>query len=147
MPYCRNCGSRITKFDKDMCPICGTKNPLQGVNSDTVEITTELNIHSSEGKKQYQAHFRSTSFILSALIGWTGATFFYLKYKKLGFLWLALNLILMLGLGALFVLLIGYKEVIGYFVSPAIIYLVNIGTGLYFLFKKDIKDGNGEFIR
>ena len=147
MPYCRNCGSRITKFDKDMCPVCGIKLPLQGVNSDTVEITTELKIHSEEGKKQYLAHYRLTTFILFALIGWTGAGFFYLKYKKTGLIWLLSNLGLLLGIGALFVLLIGYKEVIGYLVSPAIIYIANIGTGFFYLFKKDIKDGNGEFIR
>ena len=147
MPYCRNCGSRITKFDKDMCPICGTKQPLQGVNSDTVEITTELKIHTVEGKKQYQAHFRLTTFLLFALIGWTGAGFFYLKFKKTGLIWLLSNLLVLGGLGALFVLLIGYKEVVGYLVSPAIVYVANIATGFFFLFKKDIKDGNGEFIR
>lgn len=147
MPYCRNCGSRITKFDKDMCPVCGTKKPLEGVSSDTVEITSELDIHSKEGKKQYQAHFRLTTFMLFAFIGWTGAGYFYLKFKKLGLIWLLSNLVVLLGLGALFVLLIGYKEVIGYFVSPAIVYLVNIVIGIFFLAKKDIKDGNGEFIR
>ena len=25
MPYCRNCGARITKFEKDICPVCGQK--------------------------------------------------------------------------------------------------------------------------
>ena len=39
MPNCRNCGARITKFDKDICPVCGTKNPLQGVGSETMEVT------------------------------------------------------------------------------------------------------------
>ena len=148
MPYCRNCGSRITKFDKDICPVCGTKKPLEGVSSDTIEITSELNIHSKEGKKQYQAHFRMTAFILFSFIGWTGAGFFYLKFKKFGLIWLLSNLVVILGLGALFVLAVfGPKEWVGYFVSPAIAYLVNIGTGIFFLVKKDLKDGNGEFIR
>ena len=53
MPYCKNCGSRITKFDNDICPICGAKNPLEGVTSDTVEITSELDIHDKENKKIY----------------------------------------------------------------------------------------------
>lgn len=147
MPYCRNCGSRITKFDKDMCPVCGMKKPLEGVSSDTIEITSELDIHSKEGKKQYQAHFRLTTFILFSFLGWTGAGFFYLKFKKLGLFWLLGNLVVLLGLGILFVLLIGYKEVLGYFVSPALVYIVNIGVGIFFMAKKDLKDGNGEFIR
>ena len=40
MPNCRNCGARITKFDKDICPVCGQKNPLMGVDVvKSVEVT------------------------------------------------------------------------------------------------------------
>ena len=42
MPICRNCGARIEKFNKDICPICGEKKPLEGVNSETVEITGQI---------------------------------------------------------------------------------------------------------
>ena len=52
MPVCRHCGTRITKFDTDRCPVCGELNPLEGVTSDTVEITTEIDL-SDELKKTY----------------------------------------------------------------------------------------------
>ena len=32
MPYCKNCGARITKFEKDICPVCGQKKPLEGAS-------------------------------------------------------------------------------------------------------------------
>ena len=57
MPYCKNCGSRITKFDKEICPVCGEKKPLDGAVSDTVEITTELNVKDKNIGKIYKGHF------------------------------------------------------------------------------------------
>ena len=48
MPTCRECHSRISKFDKDICPVCGAKNPLDGVTSDTIEITHEIDISNPE---------------------------------------------------------------------------------------------------
>ena len=147
MPYCKNCGSRITKFEKDICPVCGQKKPLEGASSDTVEITTELDVHSKEGKKMYKAHYRSVTFALFSLIGLTGAGFFYLRFKKLGFIWLGTNLVLLACLILIFGTAISYTSWITYVASVAIIYLVNIGSGVFYLVKKDIRDGNGEFIR
>ena len=146
MPYCKNCGSRITKFEKDICPVCGQKKPLEGASSDTVEITTELNVHSKDTRQMYKAHFRSITFALFSLIGFTGAGFFYLRFKKLGFIWLSANLILLACLILLFGSSISYTSWITYVASIAIIYLLNIGSGVFYLVKKDVRDGNGEFI-
>ena len=147
MPYCKNCGARITKFEKDMCPVCGQKKPLEGAHSDTVEFTTELNIHNKEKRGDYQIHFRLNAFVLFAFVGFTGAGFFYLKFKKLGLIWLASNLVVLGGLIALFALTISPTSWISYVAPVAIIYLINMGVAIYFLVKNDIKDGNGEFIR
>ena len=80
MPYCRNCGARITKFEKDICPVCGTRNPLDGANSDTVEITSQLDLGQKANRKIYKAHFRLNTFIWFIFLGWTGAGFFYLNF-------------------------------------------------------------------
>lgn len=147
MPYCKNCGARITKFEKDMCPVCGAKKPLEGASSDTVEITTELNVNDKNRKEMYQAHFRATTFALCSLLGFTGAGFFYLRFKKIGLIWLAANVFLLAGLILAFGFSISFASWIPYVAAFAIIYLINIGTGLYFLLKRDLRDGNGEFIR
>ena len=148
MPYCRNCGARITKFEKDICPVCGTRNPLDGASSDTVEITSKLDVHAKDVKKEYKVHFRLNTFVWFIFLGWTGAGYFYLNYKKLGAIWLASNLFLLLGLGALFVFVVlSPTNWLAYAAAVSVIYLINIGVGIYFLCKKDLKDGNGEFIR
>jgi len=147
MPYCRNCNARISKFEKDICPVCGAKNPLSGASSDTVEITSQLDVHSKEGKKIYNPHFRITAFILFSFIGWTGAGYFYLNFKKMGLIWLLGNLAIIGGLLATFLLTLGTKTWVSYAAPFAAVYLVNMAVGVYFLVKENAKDGNGEFIR
>ena len=52
MPNCRNCGARLSKFDTDLCPVCGIKNPLEGTSSETVEITSQIDLSEmKEGQK------------------------------------------------------------------------------------------------
>ena len=51
MPNCRHCGARIEKFHKDRCPICGELNPLDGVSSETIEITSQIQKSDIEYKK------------------------------------------------------------------------------------------------
>ena len=147
MPYCRNCHTRITKFEKDICPVCGTRNPLDGASSDTVEITSQLDLGDKANRKVYKAHFRLNTFIWFLFLGWTGAGFFYLNFKKRGLIWLLCNVVVLAGLIALFAFVIlDYKNWLAYAAPVSIVYLVNIGAAVYYLCKKDIKDGNGEFI-
>ena len=147
MPYCRNCHARITKFEKDICPVCGTRNPLDGASSDTVEITSQIDVHAKETKQIYDPHFRITAFVLFTFLGWTGAGFFYLRFKKMGLIWLLSNLVLIGGLIGLFIFIISPVSWLAYAAPFAVAYLINIGVAIYYLVKKDIKDGNGEFIR
>ena len=147
MPFCKNCGSRISKFDKELCPVCGQKKPLEGARSDTVEITTELDVHDKDVRKTYQLHFRLNTFLYFGLLGWTGLGFFYLKFKKLGLIWLLSNLLVLGGLITLFIFVISPTNWLTYASPVAIVYLINIGVGVFFLCKNDLKDGNGEFIR
>ena len=44
MPSCRNCGARLSKFDSDICPVCGTKKPLEGVSTETIDITSQVDM-------------------------------------------------------------------------------------------------------
>ena len=82
MPICRNCNSRISKFDKDRCPVCGTISPLKGVTSETVEVTSEIDLTS--GEYNFKPKDRNIVMLLFTLIGFTGAGFFYLKKNKFG---------------------------------------------------------------
>lgn len=148
MPYCRNCGARITKFEKDICPVCGTRDPLDGATSDTVEITSQININEKDVRKQYKMHFRLNTFIFFIFLGWTGAGYFYLNFKKRGLIWLISNLVVLAGLICLFAfVLLSPDNWLSYMAPVSVVYLVNIGVGIYYLVKNNTKDGNGEFIR
>lgn len=145
MPVCKNCGSRITKFDKDMCPICGSKNPLEGVTSETIEITSEIDLGNPEFKN-YHFTSRLTTCLLFVFIGIFGSGFFYAKYKKPGLCWLIANMTIIGGIGSLLAFLTPLGILWGYLIPALICYGANIAMGLYFLLKSNLKDGNGEFM-
>ena len=145
MPNCRNCGARISKFDKDICPVCGTKNPLEGVSSETVEITSQIDLNNFvEGQKVVCRRKKLLALFLAC--GFTAVQFFYLKKKKFAIFWLILNLVL---LGALFTLLFmlpGVHVAIAIAVPIIFIYALNSIMGAIYYFLPDLKDGNGEFV-
>ena len=123
MPSCRYCGSRISKFDKDICPVCGTKNPLQGVGSDTMEVTSQIDLNNfQEGQKVKCRRKRLLLFFLT--IGFTGAPFFYLKKKKNGLIWLIMNLVILAGVFALLFFLAKLHIAIAILVPVLIVYLL-----------------------
>ena len=145
MPVCRHCGSRITKFDKDRCPICGELNPLDGVNSDTVEITSNINI-TPDDFIDYKPKTKKTFLLLSCLIGWLGTQFFYLKYKRAGFIWLGVNLFVFLA--GFLPLFLGAKNLVLAIVIPVLLmYIANIVLGLVIFFKPSFKDGNSNLLK
>ena len=146
MPNCKNCGARITKFDADMCPICGEIKPLEGVTSETVEITTELNV-ADPAFKQYKPTKRKVALLLSIFVGIFGSAFLYIKKMKLAIIWLAINLIIIGGLGSILAWATPLGPLWGYLIPVLVMYAINIGIGVYFMVKPDLKDGNGEFIR
>ena len=145
MPVCRHCGSRISKLDKDRCPVCGEINPLEGVNSDTVEITGQIDI-SSNDYRDFKPKKRLTFLLLSCFIGWTGIQFFYLKYLRAGFIWLACNLVLLAGGFSAF--FFGVKNLpLAIAVPLTIVYIANIIFGVIIFKKPSFKDGNENLLR
>ena len=145
MPSCRNCGARLSKFDTDICPVCGTLKPLEGVSSETVEITSQVDLSGFEAGQKVMRH-RKTMLLLSCLVGFTGAMFFYLKNKKVGILWLLLNCGLIASIALLLFLLAHFHIALALGLGFAAAYLCNVATGLIYYFKPDLKDAEGEFV-
>ena len=145
MPSCRNCGARLSKFDKDICPVCGTKNPLEGVNSETIEITSQVELSGFTAGQKVVRH-RKTALILFLLVGFTGAGYFYLKMIRNALIWLAVSLCLLSSGFVLFHLFLNLDIVLSILIPIGIVYLLNIIFGLIYFFKKDLKDGEGEFV-
>ena len=145
MPSCRNCGARLSKFDSDICPVCGTKKPLEGVSSETIEITSQVDL-SGFAAGQKVVRRRKNLLLYFLLIGFTGAGFFYLKQKRNAFLWLVANLAVIGGLFAFFYFALSLHLALAIILPIVTVYVFNIGTGLIYYNLPNLKDGEGEFV-
>ena len=144
MPVCRNCKKRIERFNKDRCPICGIEHPFEGVSSDTVEITTNIDVDSVG--VDYNPRKKKKMLLFFCLVGLTGIPFFYLHKKLLGFLQIVWSLLIISGVA---VLLWFFTPLINYFCGLCGLgaaYLVNILLGLILYKTPNLKDGDGEFV-
>ena len=144
MPNCKNCHSRISKFDKDFCPVCGVEHPLDGVTSDTVDITSEISL--SDELKDVRIKKKLVCVLLSFFLGFLGAPFFYLNYKKVGLIVGGSSLGLF-GLLLLVIILVS-QSWLWAILAPALVMLViNIVFGLYFILRQNLKTYNGELVK
>lgn len=146
MPNCRHCGARIEKFNKDRCPVCGELNPLEGVSSETVEITSQLDKKSVEYKR-LKVKTKKTLLIYACLLGWTGAHFLYIKAFKPALIWFVGNALV---IGLMFVLLFFLKSPLWvcFLVSFGFVYFANIMFGVsIYRHAQYLKDGDGNLVR
>ena len=145
MPNCRNCGARLSKFDSDLCPVCGIKNPLQGVSSETVEVTSQIEL-SELAQERKVIRRRKTMLILFFTLGFTGAAFFYVKRILIGAIYCIANLAIIGGLFPLLYLAIKAPLPVAIIVPVLLVYLISAIVGLIMYYMPNIKDGEGEFV-
>ena len=145
MPVCRHCGSRISKLDKDRCPICGEINPLEGVSSDTVEVTGVIDI-SPEEYSDFKPKTKKAFLLLSCLIGWLGVQFFYLKYKRAGLIWLAVNLVILASGFCAFYFGV-HSLLLAILIPLLVVYAANVAFGVVIFLKPSFKDANSNLLR
>lgn len=140
MPFCRNCGTRLSKFDNDLCPVCGTPNPFDGELMETQDNTQQV-----DPVLTYKFRNKKTMLILACTCGFTGSFLFYLKEIKIAIIYLIVNLLV----GGLLGLILSFtKNVLLSVILPiGLVYLVSICYGLVLKFKPNLKDGNGEFVQ
>lgn len=143
MPYCKKCGHRIQKFDGDRCPICGEVNPFEGVSSETIEITSEVN---EETDKNFKPRKRKTMLVLFLTLGFFGVPFFYIYQKRMGVLYMLLNLVSIALISFIFVFYAKLLIPFAILIAIGALLLINAGTGLYLYRLPNLKDGRGEFI-
>lgn len=145
MPKCKNCNSRIDRFNKDRCPICGVTFPFEGMNSDTIEITTNIDIDSVD-QDYYRPCRKKELFLFFALLGIFGAPFFYLKKKKEGFIQLISNVIVIGIMSFLLAYLTPLTILYSILIAIGSMYLLNVIFGLIVVSRPNLKDGNDQFV-
>lgn len=145
MPNCKNCGARISKFDADICPVCGTAKPLEGVSSETVEITSQIDLNNfKDGQKVVCRRQKLLLFFIA--FGFTGLPFYYLKRKKFAILWLIINLALLAASFSLILFVIKLHIALAIILPILLVYIINSVIGLIYNYLPDLKDGEGEFV-
>ena len=144
MPICKNCNKRINRFNKDRCPICGVEKPFEGMSSDTVEITTNIDVNSTGS--DYHPCTKKKMLTLFCLCGITGIPFFYMHKKALGFTQIACSVSLFVLVSLLLYFFTPLASALCGLIALAGVYLANIILGLVFYFTPNLKDGNNEFI-
>lgn len=145
MPVCKHCGTRISKFDKDRCPVCGEKNPLEGVESDTIEITSEIKLNNPEFSL-YKPRKRKTFLLLACFLGFTGAHFYYLGYKKATASIIVVTFFMM-AFAILIASISSFNVFIGAGIGLAISYLINLIVAINFYKNPAFKDFKGNLLK
>ncbi|MEG2639940.1 MAG: hypothetical protein RR909_00280 [Bacilli bacterium] len=80
MLKCKNCDHKLTKFDRDLCPYCGARNPIDDSSTETIDVTQIIdNIENIDHKEKFVRKSRKTYIILMMILGIFSAHLFYIK--------------------------------------------------------------------
>ena len=152
MPKCKYCGERLTRLDTDICPFCGHLKPLEGVESQTQDLTKVLDAVKDENIS-YKPKFKSTYVLLTGLLGSFGAGEFYIHHHIKGLISLLITL-LTTGLAFLisYLTLTGPENAILYVVIITVtVFLFNFAIhlvrGLTKISRNDLETKEGELLK
>ncbi len=145
MPKCRYCHESISRLDKEICPFCGGKKPLEGIDDSTIDITKVFN--PVELKEQdLKPRSKKIAGILSIFLGIFGVDELYLSRTKRALITLIITLLFIGGLGTI-LFLFALHNAFGYLIPYFVLELYFILKGSYIFFSSTLKDGRGEFLK
>ncbi len=130
MRICKKCGCEVIDDELKYCSRCGAdlskkENVVEGSigkEKETGEYTIE----------DFKPHKRKICFLLQFLLGFTGASFFYLGYIGRGFAWIGVNIL---------VVIVAFITKIPFLLIA--VFIINFAVALGWLYKKDLIDKNG----
>ena len=146
MPTCKYCHHTISNFDKDVCPFCGEKNPIDN-SYETKDMTQFVNPVTGDFKL-YKSKSRKIASFLCLFLGSLGAHSFYLGFVKKGLLELFITLAFVGGFGSLlaFVWFPKPSSPLMYLVSFGLVFIVYAIISIRYFTKDSLKDSRGEFL-
>ena len=145
MPKCRYCHEHISRLDKEYCPFCGGKKPLEGVDDSTIDITKVFN--PVELKKQnLKPRSKVVTAILCFVLGIFGCDEMYISRPKRALITIVITLVMIGGVGSLLFFL-ALHNAFGYLIPYFVLELYFVFKGIYILTSPTIKDGRGEFLK
>ena len=148
MPKCKYCHENITKFDKEICPFCGGKKPLEGIDYATDDLTQTIETIVKGSIKEFKQHKKSINALLCMFFGFFGADSFYLGFVKYALIRLLINIVLFVSIFlALYFLVSSLGLLYSLLIAFGSIFLIYFLIGISLFFINGRKDSNGVFIR
>lgn len=144
MAKCKYCGQNISRLDKEICPFCGGKKPLDGTDTTTQDITKVLG--EVINPKEVKHHSKVFAAILAFLFGFLGLHSLYLKKYKVALITLAISVGL-IGIGGILLYFLVLKNIFAFLIPYFVIEAIMIAVGISYLVRHDVTDGNGEFLK
>lgn len=145
MPKCRYCHESISRLDKEICPFCGGKKPLEGIDDSTIDITKVFNpVELKENKLKPRS--KKVAGILAMFLGVFGIDEIYISRPKRALIAIAITLLIIGGLGTI-LFCFALKNVFGFLIPYFVIEIYYIFKGIYMLTSPTLKDGRGEFLK
>lgn len=96
MLKCKNCGARLTKFNKEICPYCGCKKPIEHYVEDSCVTQSIDQVYFED--KNFKQHSLNIYYVLSMFLSIFSADLFYIGRIKLGLIRLGINIAFYLAL-------------------------------------------------
>ncbi|NCA95396.1 MAG: TM2 domain-containing protein [Methanomicrobia archaeon] len=147
MPYCRHCKAKIERMDKEICPFCGQRRPLDGVSLETLDVTKAFGEGVEKDTELVRLKSKKKAALLCAIFGMFGVHSFYIRKPRQGLLFILVALFLIGGVGSLLFFVI-IKGSIWAYLLPLFVQIVFQGLfALTYLLREDVKDGVGEMMR
>ena len=146
MPTCKYCHHTISNFDKDVCPYCGEKNPIDN-SYETKDMTQFVNPVTGDFKL-YKSKSRMIASFLCLFLGSFGAHCFYLGFVKKGLSELFITLAFVGGFGSLlgFVWFSSLPLPLMYLTAFSLVFIAYAIFSIRYFTKDSLKDSRGEFL-
>ena len=151
MPKCKYCGQSITKFDKEICPYCGGKSPIDSDNPQTTDITEAINTISptDEARINFKPKKKVINSLLCMFLGIFGIDELYLGFKNRFLIRLCVNAVCYIGLILVFYFtrVISSNKGLLFSLPLLIIFSFWFIVGIIFFVSKNKKDSSGAFLK
>ena len=144
MAQCKYCHAALSRLDKEVCPFCGGKRPLDGTDTSTQDVTKIIDqLDHAESIKHKK---RVVAALLAIFFGLFGAPHFYVGKPKKGFLMMSLCCSFIAAVGMILLFIVKLPTVWSLLIPYFVVELYCIVTACIYLTNHSIQDSHGEFL-
>lgn len=144
MAQCKYCHASITRIDREVCPFCGGKRPLDGTDTSTQDVTKIVD--QLENAVEIKHKKRIVAALLAVFFGLFGAPLFYLGKVKKGFLTACICLGLIGVVGLILFFAAKWHSVFAFLIPYFVVEACCLFTAFVYLTRHNIQDSHGEFL-